>query len=219
MEAWVSTPPRMRYGASEWYRSLRRGVVLGLVLALHSGLVLFLLAARAPLWQRPMAARASRSDALQVVFVAPATVKQLKAAVAAVEPLPPVKHRPDVRPMRASASRSIARMAPRDHAAERRSTPAMTLDLSLPSPTRDDAPSRWHEAVQRAREAHLPRLPGAVAGSVVQQIRLPPPASIKDSLRSIGTYLSCSAIKIQQEQQGHSMRLDKAAAEAGCGQN
>lgn len=58
-----------------------------------------------------------------------------------------------------------------------------------------------------------------VAGRFVQQIRLRPRTSLKDSLRSVGSYLSCSAIKIEEEQSGHSAQLDRAAAEAGCAQN
>ena len=196
-------------------RSLRRGVALGLVLSLHAALALFLLAPRPPLWQAVVTAAPAATDALQVEFVhrrLPVVAEPVSTAARA--PAAVVARR---RLSRAASRSSLPPPTTAKPLASRVS--AMTLDLRLHSAASGAGHSPWREALDHAQAAHRPRLPGMVAGRFVQQIRLRPRTSLKDSLRSIGSYLSCSAIRIQEEQSGHSAKLDRAAAEAGCGQN
>lgn len=199
--------------AYAWRRSLRRGVALGLVLSLHVGLTLFLLAPRPPRWQTEVVTASSPTDALQVEF----PHRHPPAAVARVSTEPMAHESRAMRRRVPNVSSHLLRppSAAPAYAASRAAITA--LNLRLPSRADGDGNRSWHEALGRTETRHRPPLPGMVAGSFVRQVRLRPRTSLKDSLRSIGTYLSCSAIRIQEEQTGHSAKLDRAAAEAGCG--
>lgn len=196
-------------GAS-WQRSLRNGVVLGVVLAFHGGLALFLLAGRSGLRSRPLVSAPSSRNALLVEFLpSPSADRSPQRARRAV--VAPAQHRHLMK----SHPRPRVEKAPAPVAETQATSGTLDLDLPARDPTRDFGNHAWRQAIDEAQSALAPRLPGVEAGASV--IRLIPRQAAKERVGAVGKFMNCSiAIMKRHAHSDTPQQINHAHDEYGC---
>ena len=194
---------------TSWRRSLRSGVVLGLVLAFHGGLALFLLAGRSALRTCPTAAAAIRRDALQIAFLPRPMRAPVVRSIAPPAAASPARQRP--------RALTVVDMTP----APPSPIPQASRTLDLRAPARHDAGDfgnhAWRRGLTDASSDHATRLPGEAAGKWVHPFRLTPRKALKERVETIGKFMNCSIAIIKRHAQSDTpQRINQAHAAYGC---
>ncbi|SEW06343.1 hypothetical protein [Luteibacter sp. 329MFSha] len=200
--------------------SVGRGILWGIIIAAHVGLIAWLYAMRArPDVELPYASQEQPMDALRVRFVS--------ASVQRRQPID--RHAPKVVTLQTSASRTLR--AP-SSIPSRTPEPASGRPPGQPSePSADsvgptggaqtDADSLPHFSgnpdLRQPTWNAAPRAPGASDGELAKTFHVRRETSIDDSVRGIGRYMACSRVQMKRNQVGGSIDPTVATAYAALG--
>lgn len=203
--------------ARPWREAVGRGIVLGVVISLHLGLAIRLLAwSPAPLRGSAYHGSLSRrdDDALQVSFVQPRRGNAHRPATHAA--LRRRRNVPHAGPRRAPAHAPLS--AP---TAKVVAVPATALSATQATPSLTYRRGDFDRELQAARHPEpLARLPGMDDAPSVSGLRLRAPApSLQQVVRRIGHAQDCYAEQRDMQHQGNygAWQIDRLLEADGCG--
>lgn len=197
----------------EWHRVFRHGVTLGLVVAGHLMLLLFLVAYRV---QRVEPYAAVGEDASPVLRVSLDHRRDNRA----LAPAPPASMR-IASPL---SVRSTSRKATTVVQVKHEEAPPVALGAEAPEVQHVETSGQPYgdPGITRALSAGgtrpEPALPGYTNGSKTRGVDLAPPSSLRNSVRRIGDFLTCSQIQMKRQTAGYGLdrRLAQAYEAMGC---
>lgn len=199
----------------EWHRVFRHGVTLGLVVGGHLMLLLLLVAYHV---QRVESYAAAGEDASPVLRVSLNLRRNNPAPAPA--PAPPASMR-IASPLSArSTSRKTTGVV---QAKQEQALPA-ALEAAAPEIHDVETSGQLYgdPGITRALSAgstrEVPALPGYASGSKARGVDLAPPSGIRNSVRRIGDFLTCSQIQMKRQTAGYGLdrRLAQAYESMGC---
>ncbi|KAF1007456.1 MAG: hypothetical protein GAK28_01798 [Luteibacter sp.] len=197
-------------GQSGMRGPIGRGVALGLVVFGHAFLFAFLLGWQGdPLSSPQPLAGAVGASSLEVRYI---------ETPPPPPPMPRMARPPPSVTTRASRSAPTI-PAPTEKAATTPVSPLIGEQTPAPLPSTGVGDPSLRKALDDAGHHAGPSLPGYAAGSVVGGIRLaPPPPSVRDTIRRMGTYMECSKLRMKRNLPGGTLdyRVMQAYETMGC---